>query len=136
MKKVIVIVLISLILGAAAGHGDESKLFYWRWNLTGKYEKEFHCLLMIRGYLGAIEVIKMSIISPEIMGTEEASLKTVEEYLLKQIPDLRMEEYAKLVMYHIEIMYMEGKFREADFPTVFAAAVLEIANEMSDTGEE
>jgi len=115
MKKIIVIVLISLILGAAAGYGDSSQLQYRRWNLASRFNKQAECLLMIKGYLSAIEILKM------------ASLESAEEYLLEQIPDLRMEEYAKLIMYHIEIMYMEGQFREADFPTVFAAAVIEIA---------
>ncbi len=122
MKKIIPLVLISLILMAAAGYGND----YHLWNLTGTYEKKAKCLWTIKGYFGAVETLKILMISlPWI------SLKTAEEYLLEQIPDLCMEDYAKMIMLQIELFYMQGKFREAGFPTVFAAAVIEIANSTS-----
>jgi len=124
MKKTIVVVLISLILGAAAGYADTSQ--YRHWKMSNKYLKQAECLLMVKGYLAAIEILKTSVVS----------LESAEKYLLCQIPDLRMEDYAKMIMYHIELFYMEGKFREASFPVIFAAAVIEIAHKMSDIDEE
>jgi len=133
MKKIIPIVLISLILGTAAGYGND----YHLWNLTGTYDKKAKCLLMIKGYLSAVETIKMLMVSLENMRVEEdslpwISLKTAEKYLLEQIPDLCMEDYAKMIMCQIEILYMQGKFQEASFSTVFAAAIIEIANKMPE----
>ncbi|HUV08998.1 MAG TPA: hypothetical protein VMX75_14795 [Spirochaetia bacterium] len=44
-------------------------------------------------------------------------------------PDLCVEDYAKMIMLQIELFYTQGKFREAGFPTVFAAAVIAIEKE-------
>ena len=123
MRKIIPVVLISLILVAAAGYGND----YTLWNLTGTYEKEARCLLMIKGYLGAVETLKILMVSRPLF-----SLKTAGEYLLEQVPDLCPEDYAKMIMLQIELFYMQGKFREASFSTVFAAAVVEIAKEAED----
>ena len=133
MKKIIPLVFISLLLVAATSYGND----YRHWNLTGTYEKKAKCLWMIKGYLSAVETIKMLMVSLESRRAEEASLpwislKTAEEYLLEQIPDLCMEDYAKIIMLQIELFYMQGKFREASFSTVFAAAVIEIANKMPE----
>jgi len=121
MKKIIPLVSLALLLVvAAAGYGNDHNL----WNLTGTYEKKARCLLMIKGYLGAVETLKMLMVSPP-----RSSLKTAEECLLEQIPDICMEDFAKMIMLQIELFYMQGKFREAGFSTVFAAAVVEIAKE-------
>lgn len=86
MKKIIPIVLIALILAAAAAYGDSKD--YYMWNAINKYLKRERCLWMIDGYLGAAETLKM-------LRTSPPRAKTAEEYLLEQIPDLRIEDYAK-----------------------------------------
>ena len=120
MKKIIPIVLIALILAAAAAYGNSKD--YYMWNATNKYLKRERCLWMIDGYLGAAETLKM-------LRTSPPRAKTAEEYLLEQIPDLHIEDYAKMIVCQIELFYAQGKFREALFPTIFAAAVVEIAKE-------
>jgi len=122
MKKIIPVVLISLLLMAAAAYGNSKD--YRRWTLTTPRGKTGQCLIMIKGYLGAVETLKILMISTPLV-----SLKTAEECLLEQIPDICMEDYAKMIMLQIELFYIQGKFREADFSTVFAAAVVEIAVE-------
>jgi len=123
MKKIIPLVSLALLLVvAAAGYGNSKD--YWLWNRAGTYEKKAKCLLMIKGYLGAVETLKMLMVSPP-----RSSLKIAGECLLEQIPAICMEDFAKMVMLQIELFYMQGKFHEADFSTVFAAAVVEIAKE-------
>ena len=112
MKKIIVITMLLVILGAKAVHGDGEA--YRLWQEASNTEKQIWRAMMIEGYRGAIYLIG----------------RPSENIVFDLIPDIPMEEFSKEIMYRMELKYLKEDCR--DMGIIFARAILEAYSNRQD----